>query len=98
MPWLTRKTTFNKAERLAKETVSRKAERIAARYIEGRYVATNYRLGDRYLNAWGCADARKITDRDERIAFIDGFNNVLPVVRCDERGRIIDLGVPKIFE
>lgn len=92
------KTKFSIDDRNMQHTAALRSQRVNASYQLGSEIAASYRIGDRYVNAWTCADARKITDRDERVAFIDGFLAMLPNVRCDERGRIVDLGAPKIFE
>jgi hypothetical protein len=66
-------------------------KRLAMAFAHGAAAASEYRIGDIYHGAWGDVDRYKITDIDERVAFVEGFLSALPRVCCDADRRIIDI-------
>jgi hypothetical protein len=66
--------------------------RVVAAHTAGAVAATEHRLGDLYRGPWVEADRYKILDPRERAAFVEGYLAALPRLRCDDKGRIIELG------
>lgn len=47
-------------------------------YERGEETALAYRLGDKYLGAWGEADKQRITNPELRAEFVQGFLAHMP--------------------
>jgi hypothetical protein len=77
--------------------MTRSVEMRVKYYERGGEVALGYRLGDKFLGAWGEADRLRITDPELRAEFVQGYLANLPrPIHVDKDNVIIRIeGVSK---